>query len=108
MIVGEMSLRGTGKTTKALEEFRVSSDVLYIAHFKEAVRDKFSPEELKRVVVMKDFKDDPSKIVRMYNAKKVVIDEGFLMQPNEMAEFYYKLGRANVDVFVVGTPLEKS
>lgn len=92
--------RGTGKSTKVMAWMARDTDIYCIVPT-EAMKLNY-PKELRSRMLNANRVDFEYEI-RSNKIKRVVLDEGFLYDPEKLLELYYLLGYLRIDVMVYGT-----
>ena len=91
--------RNTGKTREIIGRMRENKESICLV---PALATKANfPKDLQGRVFL--FSDIENARLRGLTFFKVFVDEGYLFPANQLATFYYKLGKMNKDVVVYGS-----
>lgn len=94
--------RATGKTTEIIIRLKENENLIALVGNRE-IKKLYPTEIHDRVFVLGG--RNLSNLTELKGVKfdKVLIDEGFLMDKANLAQFYYDIGRMGIDVDVYGT-----
>ena len=92
--------RRSGKTTAVITRMQVDEDLICIVT-SEAIKGMYPKDLRHRVLYM----NSPFFYDEVVGRKKsnFIIDEGYTLPKDKLAELYYNLGRIGINVQVVGT-----
>lgn len=98
MLTVNIQDRGSGKTSRTIEMMREDKDLYCIVPTHATYR--YYPSDLRsRMFIGEKFINDS----RGLRINRVVLDEGFMYEKNQIARLYYELGLRNIDVVSFGT-----
>lgn len=99
MIETNVQERATGKTTEVIGRIKENENSIGLVPYDPMK--KLYPKELQnRIYTINQLLDGHLRYKRF---NKVIIDEGYLLSKDKLAQLYYHLGKMNIDVVVYGT-----
>ena len=98
-LITKVQRRQTGKTTEVIEMMNKDPQALLIVHL-NAVKQHFPKELQPRIFSVRSFLNGRADGL---DFDRVIIDEGFTIDKEEMARFYYHLGANQINAFAIGS-----